>query len=90
MQRLERHASLYGEIATKVKSGATSDAESVLSAHEREGERAPLLRRLSTIPQKLPGATPLPKQQLLVILFLQLSEPVTGQSIYPFMLEVSV
>ena len=83
MQRLERHASLYGELANDIKArDSGSIAESI-------HERAPLLRRISTLPPRRLGATPLPRQQLSVILFLQLSEPITSQCIYPFIVEVS-
>lgn len=85
MQRLERHASLYGELANDLKSRDDDDSD-MESVHER----APLLRRITTLPAPRLGATPLPKQQLAAILFLQLSEPVTSQCIYPFIVEVSI
>ena len=82
MQRLERHASLYGELAKDIK--ARDSGSIVESIHER----APLLRRISTLPPPRLGATPLPQRQLSIILFLQLSEPITSQCIYPFIVEV--
>ena len=51
--------------------------------NERANERTPLLvienRRL----------TPLPKRQITILLLLQMCEPITSQSIYPYINEVS-
>ena len=49
-------------------------------------EETPLL---DTNPQKQRSPTPLPKLQIAIVLLLQVCEPLTSQSIYPYINQVS-
>jgi len=50
-------------------------------------EESPLLTNRNVKTRK---ATPLPKVQILVVLLLQICEPLTSQSIYPYINQVSL
>jgi len=51
-------------------------------------EETPLLSPTPVLSQKR-QATPLPKLQISIVLLLQLCEPIIGQSIYPYISQVS-
>ena len=50
-------------------------------------ERTPLLMNNDTVPERRP-ITPLPKLQIAIVLLLQVCEPITSQSIFPYINQV--
>ncbi|EJD06375.1 MFS general substrate transporter [Fomitiporia mediterranea MF3/22] len=62
--------------------------ESTTPLRTESTERTPLIRQDQARKPPARTPTPLPKWQIATLLFLQLSEPVTSQSIYPFINEL--
>jgi len=51
-------------------------------------ERTPLLNDCAQTEETKKAPTPLPKFQLAIVLLLQICEPITSQSIYPYINQV--
>ncbi len=57
------------------------------NVEDERHERTPLLTNNGTTPARRP-ITPLPKLQIAIVLLLQVCEPITSQSIFPYINQV--